>query len=893
MNTFVPDAEVVTVSRLNSMFCKKDKHGKEIELPAVQRNFVWSPNQIEDLWDSILRGYTIGAFTVYRNTNLYELLDGQQRATAIVLAFPQIQTVYNNATKVEPSRYKVFIDLLKPPTSDARQFFLRVTTNSHPWGYSLTNNREKLNSAQRWNSLNSFNLAAGEQYFQAFCKDPWSYRFLPYSSLRPIPLHLFLHEDSSLLEVKERVLEWQSKSNYAARLEPSENDPLHHEINRLKEYFLKMDGLRTSESELDYYSIADIYDVVQESVFRRNNLALLFPSVMNRPEPDKDIENMFVRINTAGTPIGGEELNYSLLKSRASANPSLINDLEKACNNIIAPARFITISYRLFTARQRGERAEQHGMASTVNIDLKIRPAQFARDMNDNKKREDFISFLRQDMLDRKRLDAYQTLMRYGEDNRNGLPPVLFRKLGRQAPEIVFMLLYRIIEMGDIFDAESRNRTLAFCLSLFFLGRSQKRSSYRNIVNAVMPCMVRFKQDEFWHRQTLERAAALADTGFEDGFYIPAPHDLDYYKDITPKKRNYNIPQFVTAAIFNNRDFLIYAERELLNECFHKSVWDMEDSNLPYDLDHILPESYIRYARGVSQPLRDIYHTNGNLRTWPLELNRKDQDTGPRYKFDPLNPENFSNDSDEVNRQRLVEERDFWALRKPFAIDGRLNPSEARNLLRKTIIKFSLYSEMWLAQCRDIVDKNSLKKSYTNAITCILHRNADIYRRWHQDLGIADISPKDTDLSLKIFIRHMKNLSVRIAEPKDSDEAWNTFLDENGDHYQIGELFYITYYTATDEGGTESLKQDGVVFSIKLTKQEDEECSKINKQLSENGIYRCDSGLYTEFVLTSSSQCAAEYLHQDIVQWLKKVDSLAPVERNFVEIFPPYQHQSQ
>lgn len=31
-------------------------------LPAIQREFVWKPDQIEELFDSLMRGYPIGAF---------------------------------------------------------------------------------------------------------------------------------------------------------------------------------------------------------------------------------------------------------------------------------------------------------------------------------------------------------------------------------------------------------------------------------------------------------------------------------------------------------------------------------------------------------------------------------------------------------------------------------------------------------------------------------------------------------------------------------------------------------------------------------------------------------------------------------------------------------------
>ena len=34
----------------------------KVELPSIQRGFVWKPKQVEDLWDSLLRGYPIGSF---------------------------------------------------------------------------------------------------------------------------------------------------------------------------------------------------------------------------------------------------------------------------------------------------------------------------------------------------------------------------------------------------------------------------------------------------------------------------------------------------------------------------------------------------------------------------------------------------------------------------------------------------------------------------------------------------------------------------------------------------------------------------------------------------------------------------------------------------------------
>ena len=90
----------------------------EYVLPALQREFVWKPEQIERLFDSIMKGYPIGSFLFWNvqneNINKYEfynilkeyhqrdarhntkinishkdsvtaILDGQQRITSIYL----------------------------------------------------------------------------------------------------------------------------------------------------------------------------------------------------------------------------------------------------------------------------------------------------------------------------------------------------------------------------------------------------------------------------------------------------------------------------------------------------------------------------------------------------------------------------------------------------------------------------------------------------------------------------------------------------------------------------------------------------------------------------------------------------------------------------------------
>lgn len=70
------------------------KEGSPVSIPAIQRGLVWKPQQVELLWDSILRQFPIGSFTlsssIEEGESSYNLLDGQQRWNAISLGYGSV-----------------------------------------------------------------------------------------------------------------------------------------------------------------------------------------------------------------------------------------------------------------------------------------------------------------------------------------------------------------------------------------------------------------------------------------------------------------------------------------------------------------------------------------------------------------------------------------------------------------------------------------------------------------------------------------------------------------------------------------------------------------------------------------------------------------------------------
>lgn len=125
-------------------------------LPSIQRELVWRPSQIERLFDSLMRGYPIGAFlfwrvkpgsaekykfydfvlnyhekdaphnqpqnTLYTNSDLVAILDGQQRLTALNIGLcgsyaSKLPRLWWNNPDAFPKR-QLYLNLLDVPDED-------------------------------------------------------------------------------------------------------------------------------------------------------------------------------------------------------------------------------------------------------------------------------------------------------------------------------------------------------------------------------------------------------------------------------------------------------------------------------------------------------------------------------------------------------------------------------------------------------------------------------------------------------------------------------------------------------------------------------------------------------------------------------------------------------
>lgn len=116
-NLVIPDVECISLRELPDKF----------KLPAVQRGLVWDALKIGNLWDSLAKGYPIGAFIAYEENGTLQLLDGQQRLNSILIAFDR--GLDNNSV--------LWVKLEEG--SGCLKFM--VCTPNNPWGFQKDGSR--------------------------------------------------------------------------------------------------------------------------------------------------------------------------------------------------------------------------------------------------------------------------------------------------------------------------------------------------------------------------------------------------------------------------------------------------------------------------------------------------------------------------------------------------------------------------------------------------------------------------------------------------------------------------------------------------------------------------------------------------------------------------------
>ena len=163
-----------------------------------------------------------------------------------------------------------------------------------------------------------------------------------------------------------------------------------------------------------------------------------------------------------------------------------------------------------------------------------------------------------------------------------------------------------------------------------------------------------------------------------------------------------------------NRDLLLYAQRHSLHLWFADIDYSLlEDSNLPYDWDHIFPQKWIHNKRGIKSELRQWYNTIGNFRAWPYSLNRADQADGPKEKLYIGDKESFTEN-----------------ICKPVGLKNTVQFTD------DILCQWSACESEWMTLKYSSMKDEEIAK---NTIKRIRERALSIYKAWYKNLKISEL----------------------------------------------------------------------------------------------------------------------------------------------------------
>lgn len=610
-----------------------------IQLPTLQRGFVWQPHQMEALWDSILRGYPVGSLLMSQDINNTKyLLDGQQRCTTIALGFQNpLESISNNLLNIRKENIpSIWIDL-KPLRNNQNglRFAIRVLTRSHPWGYRLSDHTKRLSMADQRNALDYFRKISGKDSLGFSQLNP-SLRS-PWDSHLPVPLALVLQTDRTDLKQK-----------------------LAQTLQTIETKFGACNYTLVEENWLDalYQGIASAKSLLLPEIIVAKN-SIEEDDVNNDNQTGEDAV-LFLRLNSSGTRISGQELIYSLIKAALPEAKELVEDIGL---NFLSPTTVVNLFVRFIKMRRR----DFQYFERTIGLQ------DFRKLLAEEGFKEDLKTFI----LSKEAKVLMDKAVAIINSHPSDLPPIFNKEVLSKNTDLLLVLLVHISQNITLNAVDEKNIRQSFLHSTLF-SKSKNRIKF-------IPKFYYLIKDSNWHNW--ERAWGLMID--QNSALIPALLDINEYDSIStiikeqckrPEYRHISMDEFlreifiqhidlvksltkqdslkynfeddidaekaiqnaiqywnnITKPLFWKRDFLIISQRDYFNHEFgeYMAFEGIEDTNKPWDWDHIYPNSWVYSKRYISVLVKWLVNTNGNYRALSYNENRSQSNNeSPEFRF--------------------------------------------------------------------------------------------------------------------------------------------------------------------------------------------------------------------------------------------------------------------
>lgn len=501
-------------------------------LPSLQRGAVWRPNQVELLWDSIMRGFPIGSLVVTPQIEgqstrggkhgeelseyTHHLLDGQQRANAIALGYLD---PFTDKTK-EDTKNILWLDLVPQGSSvlqceavagfnaSTRSFLLRNTTSAHPWGFKVSDDATpvRIESAQARKAKKSFNNSEYKKAGKGAESHPSPVEGWPVEANAPIPLAWMLDvfeaqiEQNKLLGLDsfaERGF-WVALSDkylakYPKQFAESEEGYYFTQwrlrLAKLISSWINADNLPEQSSHLikgvaravNMKMVAlELSSDVLKGAFRPNGDSE--NDKVEHEDPIANVEHLFQRLNGGGTDLSAADRAYSMIKAYWPGVEHSIDAIRQR-----PPETQVALL---------GARLALDGIQNNANKEASLPPQPTVRSLRrlavDKTKSEEATRIKAMFGLlgdgvpeDKVTVPIEQAITKldewilYSEAKPWGLPPVLRSRMATQAPEVFLFLLrlanYKVINNSPEPDEGTQRQLLGLATAVHWFGLKRDR----------------------------------------------------------------------------------------------------------------------------------------------------------------------------------------------------------------------------------------------------------------------------------------------------------------------------------------------------------------------------------------------------------------------------------
>lgn len=649
----------------------------EVELPSIQRGFVWKSKQVEDLWDSIIRGYPIGSFLFSKSGDKLYLMDGQQRSTSIFLGHfnPYNPIDATKAWAIKGELPVLWIDIKPDTKPNSSKYLFRLTTRSHPWGYQATNNESKLNVSDRRKALELFQEHPNNNGGYTSFKNSTVF---PFDCNYPIPVCFFIESENV-----EEVL---------SKCESFLPEYLSTKRGGFKDRSEFITSLKTNLT-IEIRNVFDNIKRVKNTIIKSN---IIEDRVLNE-ENESENPTLFVRINSAGTTLTGDDLIYSIYKA---SFPDAKNLIENVGLNFISPTQVLSLVSRIVSSN-----LDNNNYTKKLNV----------RDFQRKIKNDDFKNHLK-DLIQTREIEKLfekSISILSCKDNqlfKGEIPPIIIKQFIKRNQELYLFFLYWLyINNSDKLDDNRKLKIVSKLICFAWFGFDNlTRLWTENISNInfwneplndliwwdgsdgihflLPPDLLRkyYEQEEIidLFRTNNEHKWGLCPTGVGENI-------ISFYKSV--KKEEFDLAksneffwEFI-GKIQYNKQMILFAQREYINSTFKdfNQLDEIEDTNVPWDWDHIYPSEWVYRKVYCNQSIKDWNNTNGNFRAISLEHNRS--------RSNQQSPKDISNN--EEREYSFIKEND-WLYWKN--IDNRIWDDKIENHFKAiTTRTINIYECFW------------------------------------------------------------------------------------------------------------------------------------------------------------------------------------------------------